>query len=466
MTAVDIQPPPLSPLPAMPPRPSRRLSTLRLLRVAQQNSLAACDEELFEELFVERRLLGQRCFVVSDPDGIRRVMQDNYDNYPRLTWIRRVFEFTAGSGMLHAEGDPWRRHRRLINPTLDHRALLPDGPMLIELAEDMARQLAALPPATPIDLHDAFRHLVTISAGHVFAGSDRALDPMIDRMGQYPGRYGALDLIPTPGVLRRLDCWRKTRIEAARFAPVLDRLIEECRDPDYAGRRDLLWRLANARDRDTGEGLGRDELHDEILTLGATSATSLRPLPWIWYLLATHPGAERRLHAELDQVLGDGPPDLRGLARLTWLRQVLDETMRLYPPLPIMMMRRAVAADTLCGRRIPRGSVVAIIPWVVHRHRKLWPDPDRFDPERFAPDPVAARSRYAYLPFAVGPHVCVGASMAMLQLTVAVAVLARHFRFRLVPGRPVEPTAWTNIRPKNGMWMTLEPRRAVPSRAA
>ncbi len=269
-----------------------------------------------------------------------------------------------------------------------------------------------------------------------------------------------------PAWLRPLDRWRKTRIEAARYAPVLDRLIEERRDPDYAGREDLLWRLANARDRDTGEGLSRDELHDEMLTLGATSATSLRPLPWIWYLLATHPWAERRLHAELDQVLGNGPPNIRDLAKLNWLRQLLDETMRLYPPLPIMMMRRAISADTLCGRRIPRGSVVAIMPWVLHRHRKLWFDPDRFDPERFAPDAVAARSRYAYLPFAVGPHVCVGASMAMLQLMVAVAVLARHFRFHLVPGRPVEPTAWTNIRPKGGMWMTLEPRRAIPSRAA
>jgi cytochrome P450 len=465
MTAVDNQPP-LSPLPAMPPRPKRRLSTVRLLRVAQQNSLAACDEELFDELFVERRLLGQRFFVVSDPDGIRRVMQDNPDNYPRLTWIRRVFEFAGGSGMLHAEGDPWRRHRRLINPTLDNRALLPDGKMLIELAEAMARHLASLPPGAPIDLNDAVRHLITISAGHVFAGTDRALDPMIDHMGQYPGRYGPLDLIPTPGVLRPLDRWRKTRIEAARFAPVLDRLIEERRDPDYAGRKDLLWRLANARDRDTGEGLGRDELHDEMLTLGATSATSLRPLPWIWYLLATHPGAERRLHAELDQALGNGPPSVPDLAKLTWLRQVLDETMRLYPPLPIMMMRRALSDDTVCGRPVPRGSVVVIIPWVVHRHRRLWHDPDSFDPERFAPEAVAARSRYAYLPFAAGPHVCVGASMAMLQLMVAVAVLARHFRFRLVPGRPIEPTAWTNLRPKDGMWMTLEPRRAVPSRAA
>ena len=201
-----------APLPAMPPRPSRRLSTLRLLRVAQQNSLAACDEELFDELFVERRLLGQRFFVVSDPDGIRRVLQDNLDNYPRLTWIRRMFEFVSGSGMLHAEGDPWRRHRRLINPTLDHRALLPDGPMLIELAEEMARHLALLPPGTPIDVHDAFQHLITLSAGYVFAGFDRSIDPMIDRIGQYPG-----------AMARSMYCRRRVAAPARSLAQDPDR---------------------------------------------------------------------------------------------------------------------------------------------------------------------------------------------------------------------------------------------------
>jgi len=167
----------------------------------------------------------------------------------------------------------------------------------------------------------------------------------------------------------------------------------------------------------------------------------------------------------LDAALVNRPLVADDLGQFAYLRQVLDETMRLYPPLPIMMMRRALADDRVCGRRVPKGSVVAIIPWVVHRHRRLWRDPDLYDPERFAPDAVRARSRYAYLPFAVGPHVCVGASMAMLQLTIAVAVLAQRFRFRLVPGRRVEPTAWTNIRPRSGLWMTVERRSGVPDRA-
>jgi len=446
----------------MPPRPSRPLSALQFLRVARQNSLAACDEELFSEMFIERRFFGRRLLIVSDPDGIRRVLHDNLDNYPRLPWIRRMFEFASGSGMLHAEGEAWRRHRRLINPTLDHRAVLPEVPMLVELAAQMACRFAALPAGQPIDLHEALRHLITLSAGRLFAGDDRAVDPMLARLGQYPGPYRLFDLLPTPHRLRPLDRWRKTRREARHFAPLLDRLIAERRYAGYAGPRDLLWRLANAHDRAAGDGLSRAELHDEILTLAATSATSLRPLPWVWYLLATHPAVEARLHAELDAQLDGGAPSPATVPRLGFLRQVLDETMRLYPPLPVMMMRRALDDDIVAGHRVPRGSIVAIVPWVVHRHRKLWQDPDRFDPERFAPSAAAIRSRYAYLPFAAGPRVCVGASFAMLQLTVAVAVLAHRLRFRLVPGRAVEPTAWTNIRPKGGLWVTVEPRRSRP----
>jgi len=119
----------------------------------------------------------------------------------------------------------------------------------------------------------------------------------------------------------------------------------------------------------------------------------------------------------------------------------------------------------VCGRCIPRRSMIGIMPWVLHRHRKLWQDPDRFDPERFAAAEIAARSRYAYLPFSIGPHVCVGASLAMMQMVVAVAILAQRFRFRLVPGHPVEPTAWINLRPRGGIRMTLEPRGSAPGSA-
>jgi cytochrome P450 len=239
--------------------------------------------------------------------------------------------------------------------------------------------------------------------------------------------------------------------------PLLARMLAERREPAYRGPPDLLWRLANARDRQTGESLSIPELEDEVLTLGSTSVTSLQAYSWIWYLLAVHPWAEARVVEELDAVLGDRAPQADELGKLVYLRKVVDEAMRLYPPLPVML-RTAATDDVVCGQRIPRKSIVAVIPWVVHRHRKLWDDPDHFDPERFAPERVAARSRYTYLPFSVGPHVCIGATLAIIEILVTFAVLARRFRFRLAPNQRIEPIAWTSLRPGRGIRMTVEKR--------
>jgi cytochrome P450 len=444
---------------AVPQRPSRPLSSLQIMRVAFSNTLAACDEELFEELFVERRYLWGRLFVVSDPDGIKRVLQDNVDNYPRIDAIRRVFAFGSGTGMLCAEGEVWRRHRRLLNPTLDRRAVMADVPALVKLAAELALLLGELPRGQELNMGETFTHLLTRSTGQVFAGDDRAIDPMVLRMGHFPGEYGLFDFLTMPRWLRFIDRFRKSRAEAKLLHPLLERMITERRSEQYAGGKDLLWRLANARDRDTGEGLSVAEIEDEALTLGSTSVTSLQVYSWLWYLLAVHPWAEARLEAELDAVLGDRSPTAEDLPKLVYLRKLVDEAMRLYPPLPVMP-RIATAEDVVCGRRIPRKSVVVVMPWVVHRHRKLWDDPDRFDPERFAPEEVAARSRYAYLPFSIGPHICIGATLALTEILITVAVLARRFRFRLVPGQKIEPIAWTSLRPGRGIRMTVEPRRA------
>lgn len=447
----------LAPRLAVPSRPARPLSTWGLFRVGLKNTLATCDDELFEELFVARRFVWGRLFIVSDPEGIKRVLQDNVDNYPRVDAIRRVFEFGSGTGMLSAEGETWRRHRLTLNPTLDHRAVVGETPKLIALAQQFADHLAAVPTGVAINVGEAFTHLLTRTTGQVFAGDDPAIDEMVQHMGHYPGRYGFLDWIPLPGWMRFVDRYRKSRREARELHPLLERLIEARRDERYAGERDLLWRLSQARHRQTGDVLPVAEIEDEALTLGSTSVTSLQVYSWLWYLLAAHPWAEAKLHSELETVLRGRVPSPADLPQLVYLRRLVDETMRLYPPLPIMI-RRAAADDTVCGRPIPRRSYVAVMPWVVHRHRKLWPDPDRFDPDRFTPGQVAARSRYAYLPFSVGPHICIGMALAIAEILATMAVLAQRFRFRLAPGTRVEPVAWTSLRPGSGLMMTVEPR--------
>jgi cytochrome P450 len=179
-----------------------------------------------------------------------------------------------------------------------------------------------------------------------------------------------------------------------------------------------------------------------------------------------HPWAEERLHAELDEVLGDRAPTTDDLPRLVYLRKLIDETMRLYPPIPAMM-RIAANDDEVCGRRIPRGALISILPWVVHRHRQLWTDPDHFDPERFSPEQSAARHRFAYIPFALGPHICIGASLAMMEMLTIVSILAQRFRFRLKPDREVSAVGgFLTLRVDGGLWMRAERRSAATPETA
>lgn len=445
-----------APLPVMPARPQRPLSLRQIAKTRGANSLILCDETLFDELFAERRLLWHRIFVVSDPDGVRRILIDNVDNYRRHFLMRQPIAPGLGSGMLINDGTVWRRHRRLVNPLLDHRAMLPDVPNMIGWTEGLADRLAGLPPDREIDIGRMQSVVVTNSVADVFAGGDPDVRPMITAMAKFPGQRRISDFLPLPDRLRRRS--HQIRGEAQSWYPLLDRLIAERQQPEHATRRDLIWRLLHARGND-GDSLSHQEVRDEALTLALGGIeTTLRPMTWVWYLLSLHPWAEERLHAELDAVLGGRPPTVDDLRRLSFMRQLLDETMRLYPPVPVML-RTAAADDVVCGRHIPRNATIVVAPWVIHRHRKLWDDPDRFDPERFAPESIAGRSRYAYLPFAIGPRACIGAPMAMLQLQIAVAVLAQRFRFRIVPSHPIRPVGWTTLRPDGGIRVTVEQRR-------
>ena len=292
----------------MPPRPRRPLSTWRLLRTFPDNSLAACDEELFEELFVERRFFWGRLFIISDPEGIRHILQSNVDNYVRIPPVRRAFTFTTGGGMNHLEGEEWWRHRRTINPALDHHALQPDFPKLIELSEEMAAHLSASPCGQEFEIGRTLTHLLTRTTGHVFTGDDRRIDALLLRLGRFPENYGLLDVLPLPRWLYFTDRYRRSRAGLEEHYALLDRLIAERRSEGYSGGNDLLRRMATARDRQTGQLLTAAELRDEVLTLGAGAQAPLRTMTWAWYLLTQFPAAEQRLHAELDEVLGGRSP--------------------------------------------------------------------------------------------------------------------------------------------------------------
>jgi cytochrome P450 len=445
----------------MPPRPARALPLLKFLTTASANSLAACDEELFDALFVPRRYLSQRVFFVSDPDGIKRVFLDNVANYPRVARIRRLFEAELGTGSLASEGETWWRHRRVAAPTIDRRAIAPDIPALIRLAEATADEIARRPRGETLDIETGVTRLLIRLWNHVVTGGDPGAVAMLNALSKIPRKPRLADLAGVSRLIEPLRPRDRRRRRRWEFDDMLQALIARRADGGYSWARDLIWRLLNTPDRKTGETLPWAEVRDEAASLiaGGVSPT-VRALTWIWYLLALDPRVETRLHAELDAVVRGGPLAPAHLPQLAYARQVIEETMRLYPPIPAIL-RQAVADDVVCGQRVPRRSIVAILPWVVHRHRRLWTDPDRFDPANFSPGRRAARHRFAYLPFAGGPRVCVGAGFAMTQMTIVVAVLAQRFRFRLAADHPVVPVGRISLHPYGGLHVRVEHRSVV-----
>jgi cytochrome P450 len=202
-----------------------------------------------------------------------------------------------------------------------------------------------------------------------------------------------------------------------------------------------------------------EQLRVEVTTflLAGQETTSLA-LTWTWYLLSQHPSAREKLENEIDAVLGGRPPDYADLANLPYLRMVLDESMRLYPP-AWGFSRQAMADDELGGYRLPKGWLAFIIPWVMHRHPAYWSDPERFDPERFSPERSADRPKFVYIPFGAGPRQCIGNQFATIEAQLTLATLVQQYRLQLVPGHNADPWPLITLRPRYGMKMRIERRQ-------
>jgi len=240
------------------------------------------------------------------------------------------------------------------------------------------------------------------------------------------------------------------------FDVKVDELLTERGRTPEAEPKDLLARLISARDSETGGGMTAKEVRDQVVTIFmAGHEITAQALSWTFYLLSQHPDVEGKLHDELAAVLGT--PRYEDLARLRYTRMVIEETMRLFPPAHTIG-RQPLGEDQVLGHRIPAGSTVLILPWLLHRKPTLWENPNCFDPERFAPEHTAPHPRFAYIPFGAGPRICIGAAFAMAEAMIILATAAQRYRLRLKPGFAVEAQGLITLRPRHGLPMTLERR--------
>ena len=448
-------------LPAPSPR-QRRLSLFEFIGALRDSAIDSFAQEAYELDILERRIFGRRLFVLNDLAAIKHVLIDNATNYQKTEITRRILEPGLGKGLITSEGETWRQHRRAMSPAFDHRSIAAYTPIMTGAAEELLAQWGKVPSGTGVDVQTAMMEVTLNIISRTMFSSDS--DDIVTIMARSAGRYQAemrpniMDMMGLPKWLAGLPRNRVAQRTLGEFDQVIDRLIEErTRDPGN-NPKDLLARLIAARDEQTGGSMSAQEVRDHIITIFlAGHETTAMAMTWTWFLLSQHPQEESKLHAELDSVLGGRAPTHEDLNKLTYTRMVVEESMRIYPPVHTIG-RQAIGADTLAGRHIPKGSTILIAPWVLHRHVKLWESPGRFDPERFSAKASAARPRFSYLPFGGGKRICIGAAFAVAEATVLLATLAQRYSLRVVPGHNVQPQGLITLRARHGMKMLLTPR--------
>jgi cytochrome P450 len=411
---------------------------------------------------VRLQLGGRVAHLIAAPDDIQHVLQGNHSNYVKGRGLDKTKRL-LGEGLLTSEGEMWRRQRRLAQPAFHRHAVAGLVPIMTNTAAGLLAMWDAVPDGTERDVAaDMMRLSLDIAARTLFSSAltaeerdtvGRDLPPLLEwASDRSRAWFDVTERLPTPSN-RAVD----DRI--ARLDAIVYRIIEERR---RTGDRydDLLGMLMAARDEDGGEGMDDRRLRDEVMTIFlAGHETTANLLAWTWMLLSLHPAIRRGVQEETDRVLGGRVPVTADADDLPYIRMVLDESLRLYPP-AWAFPRRALGPDTLGGHPIPAGTQVIISPWVTHRHPALWEDPEGFDPERFTPQRAAGRPRYAYLPFGGGPRLCIGSGFALLEATVVVAMLAGRYELDLVPGLPIVPEASVTLRPRGGLVMRLRRRRS------
>ena len=423
-----------------------------------RNPLTALPKQAFYEPIVTTRYAGVPVAWVTAPALIETIFLKEHEHFPKAPLEQRVLAPLVGQGILTSEGSSWRWQRKTAAPLFRHTELLDFVPVMAEAAgEQIARW--AEPPKGRIRAIDADMTATTFAvvSRTVLAGCAESEGAVIQQAGRafldhssWSIAYAMLRLPEWtwhPGRRRML---RAARAERAAVARLVARRLAEQRPAE-----DLLARLLAARHPESKEPMSSSRLVDNLLTfLAAGHETTAKALTWALYLLARAPQWQERVREEARRVAGTRPIGAGDIANLAVTQQVLKESLRLYPPAPVLT--RVAAEDvTLAGVSLPKGSLIVIPIYAVHRHRAAWDDPDRFDPDRFRPEREAHHARTQFMPFGFGPRSCIGAAFAMIEATAILATLARGVRFEWDGRHEPVPVARVTLRPKGGMPLSV-----------
>jgi enediyne biosynthesis protein E7 len=384
-------------------------------------------------------------YVIHHPDDVKRVLVSNHRNYTKGIGLDRV-KILLGKGLMTSEGELWKRQRYMMQPFF-HRRVITEFASLIAAANErfIERWEALSARGELINLTDEMSELTLEIVLRSILGTD--LDRLSQKLGGNPFE------VVTKESGRNLQFAYKFR----SLTKLVAELIEQ-RRAQGSEHFDFLAMLMEARDKDTGKPMPEREMIDEVMTLiVAGHETTASALNWVWYLLSQHPEVAARLQAEIDAAAEVRAPSLAQMEALAYTQQVVNEALRLYPP-GWLLSRRTLEADVLGGYGVPANSNVLLPLYLLHRHPDFWIEPERFWPERFAPEHEAQRPRFAYMPFAAGPRHCIGETLALYEMLMHLFKVARHYRLSYVPDKPLELEAQINLRTRYPLHMRLERR--------
>ncbi len=448
-------------IPPKPPSRPDKVSLLTYLRLFRQDILSAQPARLYHAWMAEFRTPFFRSYLANDPALVARVLTERPDDFPKSMRIAEGLRPLLGNSVFVTNGEVWKRQRRIIDPAFEGGRLRDTFPAMLAATRSAISRLRPgvieiEEPASHAAADVIFRTLFSIPIENEIASA------VFAEFRTYQRTQPILNLaafLPIPRWFPRFHR-AATRKSAHAIRSLITRLTEDRRAALNAGTApdDLATKIMTTPDPLTGQIFGTDEMVDQVaIFFLAGHETSASALAWGLYLLATYPEVQDKVAAEGAIFAAD--PNFSNLSKLKFTRDVFREVLRLYPPVP-MMVRENLKPEVFRDRPVKPGAQIVMSPWHLHRHDRIWPRPDDFDPGRWQTPENRAHARDAFMPFSAGPRVCTGAGFAMAEGVLLLALMAHAFRFTPVAGKVPVPVAHLTVRAKDGIWLQVAPRQA------
>ena len=439
-------------IPAHPKPRTADFSQLGAVLTGRRDLLANFQASDYLAGEVQFRILGRRLLIANSPDGVRQVLASQGDAFERKSpQMRRALEPLLGDGLFISDGETWRRRRPLVANLVHKQRLAEFGPHIEAAAAETAEAWAGRPAGEAVNMSAEMSILTAeVIARTVFGvrlGRELALQ-VVEGFAEYQERADSFNLAYFLGIDEGLPIRRSGALKRSirKVHEVVGKVLDGAL-PDAGGCPHAKAEPA------AGE---EDFLRREAATLFmAGYETTANTLSWAWYLLANAPWAEAKVHEEIARVCSARAPRLEDVAELTYCRAVIEETLRLYPPVAYLA-RQAQRAGKIGDKQVERADLLLVVPWLLHRSPDLWTDPERFVPERFLGE--GRPTAYSYVPFAAGPRICPGMTLGLTEAILCLAALGQRFTLSMAPGAVVEPQCRLTLRPRDGIRMMVIPR--------